>query len=50
MLGLGKLDSTYMTGQISPYYLKSLQNDVYRHFHYVSGEAALFGRMYRRIP
>lgn len=43
MLGLESWIPLYMTGQISPYYLKSLQNDVYCHFHYVSGEAALFG-------
>lgn len=43
MLGLESWIPLYMTGQISPYYLKSPQNDVYCHFHYVSGEAALFG-------
>lgn len=33
----------YMTGQISPYYLKGVQNNVFLHFLKVSGAAALSG-------
>ena len=33
----------YMTGQISPYYLKNVQNNVFLHFLKVSGAAALSG-------
>ena len=43
MLGLESWIPLYMTGQISPYYLKNVSTDVYHHFHYTSGEAALFG-------
>ena len=32
-----------MTGQVSPYYLKGIQNCVYCHFNYVSGSVALTG-------
>ena len=32
-----------MTGQISPYYLKGIQNKVYSHLHYTSGQAAMTG-------
>ena len=43
MLGLESWIPMYMTGQISPYYLKGLQNSVYCHLDYVSGAAALSG-------
>jgi len=43
MLGLESWIPLYMTGQVSPYYLKSPQNAVYNHFNYVSGAAALTG-------
>ena len=43
MLGLESWIPIYMTGQVSPYYLKGVQNTVYCHFHYVSGAAALTG-------
>ncbi len=43
MLGLESWIPIYMTGQISPYYLKGRQNNVYCHFQYVSGQAALCG-------
>ena len=43
MLGLEGWIPLYMTGQIAPYYMKSSQNAVYNHFHYVSGAAALVG-------
>lgn len=33
----------YMTGQISPYYLKDIQNNVFLHLLKVSGTAALTG-------
>ena len=41
MLGLQGWVPMYMTGQISPYYLKGVQNNVYCHFLNVSGSAAL---------
>lgn len=37
MLGLENWIPLYMTGQISPYYLKGIQNKVYSHLHYTSG-------------
>lgn len=37
MLGLENWIPLYMTGQISPYYLKEIQNKVYSHLHYTSG-------------
>ncbi|MGN0171388.1 MAG: helix-turn-helix domain-containing protein, partial [Acutalibacteraceae bacterium] len=43
MLGLESWIPLYMTGQVSPYYLKGKHNSVYCHFHYVSGQAALVG-------
>lgn len=43
MLGLQSWIPIYMTGQVSPYYLKGVQNNVYCHFNYVSGTAALTG-------
>ena len=41
MLGLESWIPMYMTGQISPYYLKGVQNSVFMHFLKVSGSAAL---------
>lgn len=43
MLGLESWIPMYMTGQISPYYLKNVQNNVFLHFLKVSGAAALAG-------
>ena len=43
MLGLEGWIPLYMTGQISPYYLKGVQNNVYGHLLNVSGSAALSG-------
>lgn len=43
MLGLQSFIPMYMTGQISPYYLKGPQNNVFLHFLKVSGSAALSG-------
>ena len=43
MMGLEGWIPLYMTGQISPYYLKEKTNDVFGHVHYSSGEAALVG-------
>ena len=43
MLGLENWIPLYMTGQISPYYLKGIQNKVYCHLHYTSGQAAMTG-------
>lgn len=43
MLGLESWIPLYMTGQISPYYLKNVQNNVFLHFLKVSGAAALSG-------
>ena len=43
MLGLESWIPMYMTGQISPYYFKNLQNNVFLHFLKVSGAAALSG-------
>lgn len=43
MLGLENWIPLYMTGQISPYYLKGIQNKVYSHLHYTSGQAAMTG-------
>ena len=43
MLGLENWIRLYMTGQISPYYLKGIQNKVYSHLHYSSGQAAMTG-------
>ena len=43
MLGLESWIPMYMTGQITPYYLKESQNAVFHHFLRVSGVAALSG-------
>lgn len=43
MLGLESWIPMYMTGQISPYYLKGVHNNVFMHFLKVSGSAALAG-------
>ena len=43
MLGLESWIPIYMTGQISPYYLKDSKNSVYSHLDYVSGNVALTG-------
>lgn len=43
MLGLESWIPIYMTGQVSPYYLKGVQNSVFLHFLKVSGPAALTG-------
>ena len=43
MLGLENWVPLYMTGQISPYYLKGSQNRIYSHLHYASGQAAMTG-------
>ena len=43
MLGLESWIPIYMTGQISPYYLKDVSTNVYHHFNYVSGVVALTG-------
>lgn len=43
MLGLESWIPIYMTGQVSPYHLPDVSTDVYHHFTYVSGAAALTG-------
>ena len=43
MLGLESWIPIYMTGQVSPYYLKGKHNSVYCHINYVSGQSALTG-------
>lgn len=43
MLGLESYIPMYMTGQISPYYIKGVQNNVFMHLLKVSGAAALTG-------
>lgn len=43
MLGLENWIPMYMTGQVSPYYIKGVQNQVYSHLHYSSGTAAMNG-------
>lgn len=43
MLGLESWVPIYMTGQVSPYYLKGARSGVYCHLDYVSGAAALTG-------
>lgn len=43
MLGLESWIPMYMTGQISPYYFKNAQNNIFLHFLKVSGVAALSG-------
>ena len=43
MLGLENWIPIYMTGQVSPYYLKDYNDKFYKHLNYVSGTAALCG-------
>ena len=43
MLGLESWIPMYMTGQISPYYLKNVQNNTFLHLLKVSGSVALSG-------
>ena len=43
MLGLESWIPMYMTGQISPFYLKEPSNNVFLHLLKVSGAAALCG-------
>lgn len=43
ILGLEAWIPIYMTGQITPYYLKNPGTDIYHHLNYVSGTAALAG-------
>ena len=43
MLGLESWIPIYMTGLISPYYLKETNNNIYNHLTYVSGRYALSG-------
>lgn len=43
MLGLENWIPLYMTGQISPYYIKGIQNHVYSHLHYLSGTVSMTG-------
>ena len=43
MLGLESWIPIYMTGQISPYYLSNLKNNIYNHLNYVSAAVALSG-------
>lgn len=43
MLGLESWIPIYMTGQVSPYFLKGPSNNVYCHLNYVSGSVALTG-------
>ena len=47
MLGLESWIPIYMTGQVSPYYLKGIPNSTYCHFNYVSGVVALTGECIR---
>lgn len=44
MLGLESWIPMYMTGQISPYYLKKEQSSIFHHFLKVSGAAVLSGK------
>lgn len=43
MLGLESWVPIYMTGQVSPYFLKGSSNSIYCHLNYVSGSVALTG-------
>ncbi len=43
MLGLESWIPIYMTGQVSPFYLKDSKNSVYGHLNYVSGNYILYG-------
>lgn len=43
MLGLELWIPIYMTGQVSPYYMKSDEKGIFRHINYTSGTVALSG-------
>lgn len=43
IVGLVTWIPIYMTGQITPYYLKNLSTNIFHHLNYVSGAAALAG-------
>ena len=43
MLGLESWIPIYMTGQISPYYLKETKNSIYGHLNYTSDKYILYG-------
>ena len=43
MLGLENWIPLYMTGQISPYYIRGIQNRIYSHLNFVSGAASMTG-------
>lgn len=43
MLGLESWIPIYMTGQVSPFYFKNINNNIYHHLNYVSGNVALTG-------
>ena len=43
MLGLESWIPIYMTGQVSPYYLKDYKDNYYNHLNYLSGVVALCG-------
>ena len=43
MLGLQSWIPIYMTGSVSPYYLKNYSNNVYNHLNYTSGSVILTG-------
>lgn len=43
MLGLESWIPIYMTGSVSPYYLKNYSNNVYNHLNYISGSVILTG-------
>lgn len=47
LLGLQSWIPIYMTGQVSPYYLRGPVSNVYGHLNYVSGQAALEGECIR---
>ena len=49
MLGLESWIPMYMTGQITPYYLKNIQNNVFLHFLKVSGDGGTFRRSNLRL-
>ena len=43
MLGLESWIPLYMTGQVSPYYFKNINNTIYNHINYKSGSVILTG-------
>ena len=43
MLGLQAWIPIYMTGQVHPYYFKTIKTNIYHHINYVSGAAAMSG-------